>query len=85
MSSENKQWRYLSNHTQVLLCIARDPNVRIRDIASMVGITERAAQRIVAFARLVPDPNTPAGTFAWAPGTPSLATSSTSTRSLRVA
>jgi DNA-binding IclR family transcriptional regulator len=44
----NKQWRFLSNHTQVLLCIARDPNVRIRDIAPMVGITERAAQRIVA-------------------------------------
>ena len=48
MSSENTKWRYLSNHTQVLLCIARDPNVRIRDIALMVGITERAAQRIVA-------------------------------------
>jgi predicted transcriptional regulator len=32
----------------VLLCIARDPNVRTRDIAEMVGITERAAQRIVA-------------------------------------
>ena len=46
MSSENTKWRYLSNHTQLLLCIARDPNVRIRDIASMVGITERAAQRI---------------------------------------
>ena len=38
----------LSNHTQVLLCIQRDPDVRVRDIAQMVGITERAAQRIVA-------------------------------------
>ena len=38
----------LSNHTQVLLCIQRDADVRVRDIAQMVGITERAAQRIVA-------------------------------------
>jgi DNA-binding IclR family transcriptional regulator len=50
MSTPNrdKTWRFLSNHTQVLLCIQRDPNVRFRDIAQMVGITERAAQRIVA-------------------------------------
>ena len=44
----NNTWRFLSNHTQVLLCIQRDPDVRFRDIAQMVGITERAAQRIVA-------------------------------------
>jgi DNA-binding IclR family transcriptional regulator len=44
----DKTWRFLSNHTQVLLCIQRDPDVRFRDIAEMVGITERAAQRIVA-------------------------------------
>jgi predicted ArsR family transcriptional regulator len=44
----NTTWRFLSNHTQVLLCIQRDPDVRYRDIAEMVGITERAAQRIVA-------------------------------------
>jgi DNA-binding MarR family transcriptional regulator len=44
----NKSWRFLSNHTQVLLCIQRDPDVRFRDIAEIVGITERAAQRIVA-------------------------------------
>jgi len=43
-----KTWRFLSNHTQVLLCIQRDLDVRFRDIAQMVGITERAAQRIVA-------------------------------------
>jgi DNA-binding MarR family transcriptional regulator len=41
-------WTFLSNHAQVLLCIARDPEARIRDIAPMVGITERATQRIVA-------------------------------------
>ena len=44
----NTTWRFLSNHTQVLLCIQRDPDARYRDIAEMVGITERAAQRIVA-------------------------------------
>jgi DNA-binding MarR family transcriptional regulator len=43
-----KTWRFLSNHTQVLLSIQRDPNARLRDIAQQVGITERAAQRIVA-------------------------------------
>jgi len=50
MSSSNgkKTWRFLSNHTQVLLCIQRDPESRYRDIAERVGITERAAQRIVA-------------------------------------
>jgi DNA-binding MarR family transcriptional regulator len=47
-SEDRPTWRFLSNHTQVLLCIARDPDIRFRDIALMVGITERAAQRIVA-------------------------------------
>src|SRR6478672_4941127 len=47
-SDERKTWRFLSNHTQVLLCLHRDPNARFRDIAESVGITERAAQRIVA-------------------------------------
>ena len=46
--NDNKTWRFLSNHTQVLLCLHRDPNARLRDIAQSVGITERAAQRIVA-------------------------------------
>jgi len=45
---DNKTWRFLSNHTQVLLCLYRDPNARLRDIGQSVGITERAAQRIVA-------------------------------------
>jgi predicted ArsR family transcriptional regulator len=39
---------FLTNHALVLLCIAEDSRVRIRDIATHVGITERAAQRIVA-------------------------------------
>ena len=45
---EATSWTFLSNHAQVLLCIARDPDVRIRDIADMVGIEERAAHRIVS-------------------------------------
>jgi len=44
----HKTWRFLSNHTQVLLCLHRDPNARFLDIAQQVGITERAAQRLVA-------------------------------------
>jgi DNA-binding Lrp family transcriptional regulator len=40
-------WKFLSNHAQVLLCIAADPGIRLRDIAASVGITERAAHRIV--------------------------------------
>ena len=45
---DGKPWTFVTNHTQVLLCIAQDEDVRTRDIAQMVGITERAAQRIVA-------------------------------------
>ena len=41
-------WRFVTNHTQVLLCIYKNPAIRIREIANHVGITERAAQRIVA-------------------------------------
>lgn len=41
-------WTFFTNHGHVLLCIARDPGIRIRDLAERVGVTERAAQRIVA-------------------------------------
>lgn len=41
-------WTFLTNHSHTLLCIAGDPDIRLRDIATQVGITERAAQRIVA-------------------------------------
>lgn len=44
----SKPWRFVTNHTQVLLCISRDGDARLRDVAEKVGITERAAQRIVA-------------------------------------
>ena len=40
-------WKFLSNHAMVLLCIADDPGIRLRDIAAVVGITERATHRIV--------------------------------------
>jgi DNA-binding MarR family transcriptional regulator len=51
MSSEERptpSWTFVTNHTQVLLCVARDPDIRLRDIAARIGITERAAQRILA-------------------------------------
>jgi DNA-binding IclR family transcriptional regulator len=41
-------WGFLTNHALVLLCIARDPGVRLRDIAATVGITERSAFGIVS-------------------------------------
>ena len=41
-------WGFLTNHARVLLCIARDPGVRLRDIADRLGITERSAHGIVA-------------------------------------
>jgi predicted ArsR family transcriptional regulator len=42
------RWTFLSNHAHVLLCLYRDPTARLRDVSSEVGITERAAQRIVS-------------------------------------
>jgi uncharacterized membrane protein len=41
------RWDFLTNHAHVLVCVARDPGARLRDIAAAVGITERAAHRIV--------------------------------------
>jgi hypothetical protein len=41
------KWTFLSNHGRALLCIARDPEVRLREIAAVVGITERSAYAIV--------------------------------------
>ena len=40
-------WSFLTNHARVLVCIASDPGIRLRDIGDKVGITERAAHRIV--------------------------------------
>jgi DNA-binding MarR family transcriptional regulator len=53
MADKNSQvspsrWDFLTNHAHVLVCVARDPGIRLRDIAAAVGITERAAHRIVS-------------------------------------
>ena len=45
--AEPATWSFLTNHARVLICIARDPSVRLREIGEAVGITERAAHRIV--------------------------------------
>jgi len=47
-SGDPKTWTFLTNHAQVLLCLAETPDVRLRDVAERVGITERATQRILA-------------------------------------
>jgi Winged helix DNA-binding domain len=39
-------WGFLTNHARVLLCIARDPGMRLRDVAARVDITERSAHAI---------------------------------------
>lgn len=40
-------WTFLTNHARVLLCIARDPGIRLRDIAATLDITDRSAYGIV--------------------------------------
>ena len=40
-------WRFVTNHTHVLMCVAADPSARLRDIAATVGITERTVGQIV--------------------------------------
>ena len=47
-NQETKTWTFLTNHAQVLLCLAETPDIRLRDVAERVGITERATQRILA-------------------------------------
>ena len=42
-----RSWIFLSNHAHVLVCLALDPTLRLRDVAASVGITERAVQKIV--------------------------------------
>lgn len=48
MSTPRANWTFMTNHTHVLVCLVRDPYIRLRDVAESVGITERAVQRIVA-------------------------------------
>ena len=41
-------WTFLTNHAHVLICLSRDPDALLREVAAQVGITEGATQRIVA-------------------------------------
>ncbi len=41
-------WTFLTNHAHVLVCLSRDSEQRLRDVAAQVGITERAVQRIIS-------------------------------------
>lgn len=45
---DDKAWTFLTNHARVLICIARMPDARVRDIADRIGITERATQMIIS-------------------------------------
>ena len=45
-------WTLFSNHGHVLVCLSRDSEVRLRDVAADVGITERAVQKIVVICRM---------------------------------
>ena len=47
-ASPARHWTFLSNHAHVLVCLAQDPDARLRDVALSVGITERAVQKIVS-------------------------------------
>lgn len=46
--TESGGWTFLTNHAHVLHSISKNPEIRLRDVADKVGITERAVQRIVA-------------------------------------
>ena len=48
IAERTKSWTFLSHHSHVLICLSRYPNIRLRDVATAVNITERAVQRIVA-------------------------------------
>jgi DeoR/GlpR family transcriptional regulator of sugar metabolism len=45
--NDYRLWRFVTNHTHVLACIAADPSARVRDIAATVGVTERTVAQIV--------------------------------------
>lgn len=47
MIEHSRDWAFLTNHARVLICIAHDPSIRLRDIGERLGITERAAHRII--------------------------------------
>lgn len=48
MNEDKANWTFLTNHAHVLLCLVETPDMLMKDIATKVGITERAVQRIIA-------------------------------------
>ncbi|MBT8044963.1 MAG: winged helix-turn-helix transcriptional regulator, partial [Verrucomicrobiae bacterium] len=50
MESPHKKtnWTFLTNHSHVIICLVRDPEMRVRDLATEIGITERAVLRILS-------------------------------------
>jgi DNA-binding MarR family transcriptional regulator len=48
MRGVTEQWTFLTNHAHVLVLLDRDPDMRMRDLAREIGITERATQRIIS-------------------------------------
>jgi DNA-binding Lrp family transcriptional regulator len=44
---KDPDWTFLSNYAHVLVCLAENPEARLRDVADRVGITERSAQRLI--------------------------------------
>ncbi len=47
MSDTHTDWNFFSNYAHVLVCLAENPDARLRDVAERVGITERTALRVV--------------------------------------
>jgi len=49
MSNESKSsWTFFTNHTHVIICLAREPGLSLREVALKIGVTERAVHRIIA-------------------------------------
>ena len=48
MERQGGSWTFLSNHAHVLIALAKDPTLRVRDLAILVGVTERAIAGILA-------------------------------------
>ena len=46
-SETSQNWTFLSNHAHVLVCVAKNPDVRLSEVAELVGIRERTVHRIV--------------------------------------
>ena len=47
ITETSQTWTFLSNHAHVLVCVAKNPDVRLSEVAALVGIRERTVHRIV--------------------------------------